>query len=210
MARTKKRPPRPRGRAVVRDRMPKARVVFCVEGKTEEQYLRKLVEERYQGHVVPVFWGSSHRSSLKNLIQTVQRQSKTDDVGEGVWIICDSDQNSVHVAQLEEWLREDAKCHRVAVTNPCIEYWLLLHYVDSPRCSNAKAAVTELRKHLTGYVKGRPLPADLLQRTNRAVERERKRSVSFGNRGVWPDGKCSQIPLLIDWLDVLVERRRTG
>lgn len=55
MARTKKRPPRPRGRAVVRDRMPKARVVFCVEGKTEEQYVRKLVEERYQGHVVPVF-----------------------------------------------------------------------------------------------------------------------------------------------------------
>ena len=209
MGKVKRRPPQRRGRTGVGIRMPKARVVFCVEGKTEEQYVRKLVEERYQEHVVPVFWGASHETSLRNLIETVQRRSKTDDIGEGVWIICDADENVAHVSQLKNWLRKNDKFHRVAVTRPCIEYWLLLHYVDSPRCSNAKAAVNELKGHVSGYAKGKPLPADLLLMTDRAVKRERTLSASFGSSNVWPNRNCSQIPDLIDWLDALAKRRQT-
>ena len=36
---------------------------------------------------------------------------------------------------------------------PCIEYWFLLHYVDTCKSYSSAAVVDELSKHVSGYCK---------------------------------------------------------
>ena len=208
MGKTKTRPRRRRGQYPPKGRLPKERVVFCVEGESEKVYIRALVEGRYGDAIVPVFWARKRESSLRNLIETARRRAKSEDIGRGVWIICDTDRNDVHRTMLEKWLEKDPGRCRAAVTDPCLEYWLLLHYTDSPRCASASTAREELKSYLPHYVKGRALPKVLIQETDQAVKRERVRQASADAGGIWPGRRCSQIPDLIAWLDDLVEKRR--
>lgn len=207
MERAKTRPRRRRGQYRSKGRLPKERVVFCVEGESEKVYIRALVEGRYGDAIVPVFWARKRESSLRNLIETARRRAKNEDIGRGVWILCDTDQNDVHRPMLEDWLEKGRGNCYAAVTDPCLEYWLLLHYVDSPHCGNVGAAQDELKKHLPHYVKGKTLPRALIHETDRAVRRERMRQTSADTSGIWPGHRCSQIPDLIAWLDELIERR---
>jgi len=210
MSKVKTRPRQRRGRSRREDRLPKMRVVFCVEGESEKVYIRTLIENRYDDAIAPVFQKS--KPSLRNLIEAAYRRVKEEeDIGRGVWIVCDTDQNDVHSAMLAEWLERGQGKYHAAMTDPCLEYWLILHYVDSPSCGSANTAQKELKKHLPHYVKGKALPVALIQKTDKAVKRERMRQASVGTSGIWPSRCCSQIPDLIKWLDELkeqLERRR--
>lgn len=111
MTRRSTRAPRRRGgRARRTGSIPlKPRVVFCVEGASEEAYLRAILNYRYDDAFAFVFWRSrGSKSSLRSLIEHVRRRLRDgEDPGDGVWIVCDTDQNSIHSALLEKWLDDD-------------------------------------------------------------------------------------------------------
>ncbi|MEU2042114.1 RloB family protein [Nocardia niwae] len=81
----------------------------------------------------------------------------------------------------------------LAVSNPCFEYWLLLHF------ENYDAALTSfrdvekrLKKHLPAYDKSAPRFADYIEGVQEAVRRAKSRSVDGGENyrtnpstGVW-------------------------
>ena len=180
-------------------------MVFCVEGASEEAYLRAILNYRYDDAFAFVFWRSrGSKSSLRSLIEHVRRRLRDgEDPGDGVWIVCDTDQNSIHSALLEKWLDDDEELHHAALTDPCLEFWLILRYAQAPVSAGARQAEKELRGHMPGYRKGRPLPADLISRVDDAVRRERRRTGGADRAGAWPRERSSQMPALIIWLDRL-------
>lgn len=172
-----------------------------MEGASERAYLQGLIEHRYDDVIVPVFWGGKGKSSLRNLVEEVRRRSRTEDCGKSVWIVCDTDQNQVHKPMVEAWLKDDPDLHHTAVSDPCLEYWLALHYQRASIPTDAAAARTELTKFLPAYKKGGELPKTLFDATQVAVDRERRRQSSADSKDPWEASGSSQLLMLIEWMD---------
>ncbi|HYR11651.1 MAG TPA: RloB family protein, partial [Longimicrobium sp.] len=67
-----------------------------------------------------------------------------------VWCVFDVDEHQRLEAALAE--AERGGIH-VAVSNPCFELWLLLHFVEQTAHLSTRQARDRLRKHLPGYDK---------------------------------------------------------
>ena len=187
---------------------PKPLVVFCVEGQSEESYIKALREFRYNNEIAFQFL-NERGTSLKNLMDACRQAVNKPDLRDcaAYWIVCDVDRNRVHADDLNGWLQEAR--NRIALSNPCLEYWLLLHFTSSPKCSNAKAALDKLRQHWPEYKKGlQPFKRfeEIVGKTEGAVRYETARQKSMERKpSVWPDGPGSRMPELIAWLDGLAE-----
>lgn len=189
---------------------PKPLVVFCVEGQSEESYIKALRGLRYNDEIVFQF-PAERGTSLKNLLEACRRAAKNPDYQDSAayWIVCDVDRNRDHARELERWL--EGERNRIALSNPCLEYWLLLHFTSSPKCSNAANAEKELKRHRPEYKKGLG-PSDkfwgrIVERTDDAVEHATTRQRSIEREpSAWLDSPGSRIPELIGWLDGLLEK----
>ncbi|WP_376700114.1 RloB family protein [Actinoalloteichus hoggarensis] len=88
----------------------------------------------------------------------------------------------------------------IAVSTPCFELWLLLHFGDQHAYPTAKQAERALRRHLPGYAKKAapdfPVEAHVI-----AVDRARR---------TLPSGASGDNPSTSVWrlLDVITETRR--
>jgi hypothetical protein len=91
-----------------------------------------------------------------------------------VWVVFDLEEpagprraQAQHATQLPR-----AGGIQFAVSNPCFEYFLLLHYESTTMAFSDCADVTKrLIQSWTGYTKGGPLPSDLLTRAPIAIGR---------------------------------------
>lgn len=119
MGRRKTRPLGRRGGSAPGSRSPKEVVHFCVEGLTEERYLRALLEHRYPEILVPRFLGRrgkgrAWKTSLVNLVRAAkqgERSWQRSERGQVIWIVADAAANEVHQAELQRWL-DDAVHHQ--------------------------------------------------------------------------------------------------
>ncbi len=205
---------RDRGRRDVGTRRIREEVHLCVEGASEEQYLRALLDHRYPGHFTPVFVGRRGRgrgcgTSLINLLKMARKHEEN--MGGAacravIWIICDVDQNEVHREALERWRREGDR-HRSALQSAALEGWLLQHFDKPRRPSTAAEAIELLSVEWPRYDKGCDIPKWLIQRTDEARRREKQLLKGQDNSGAWPVERSSQMPALIDYLDERARRR---
>ncbi len=87
------------------------------------------------------------------------------------WVVFDSEQN-LDTPQLNAALARARDLGiKVAMSAPCFEYWLLLHYVYSTRyMTNFREANDTLREHLPDYDKTKLPVEDLWNRVPTAVE----------------------------------------
>lgn len=198
---TKTRPRSHRDRRMVQARYPLDLVHFCVEGDSEQVYITDLIQHSFGDHLVAKFLGSRHQSSLKNLVNVARRQPDRGDEPVGTWIVCDADENGQHWDALQRWASTDPAVRLYAITNPCLEYWLILHFSSTANCLSADAARKELVKYLPGYKKGGAFPVSVFDNTPTALSNERCRNPELPtpDRG-WPAQRSSQMPDLIDWL----------
>lgn len=205
---------RDRGRRAVGTRRIREEVHLCVEGSSEEQYLRALLDHRYPGHFIPKFVGlrgrkRGRKTSLINLLEMARNHEKT--MGGAacravIWIICDVDQNEVHREALECWRREVDR-HRSALQSAAFEGWLLQHFDKPRRPSTAAEAIELLSVEWPRYDKGCDIPKWLIQRTDEARRREEQLLGRRDNSGAWPVERSSQMPALIGYLDERARRR---
>lgn len=185
-------------------------VVFFVEGQSEKSYIKALREFRYDNKVAFEF-PNERGTSLKNLVDACRRAAKAGKLrgSSGTWIVCDVDRNEDHFDDCDKWQRKDKEKNRIALSNPCLEYWLLLHFTSSPKCSSANAALGELKRHWPEYKKGlQPFKRfeEIVGKTEGAVRCETARQKSMGREpNSWPDSPGSQMPELITWLDGLAK-----
>jgi hypothetical protein len=82
-----------------------------------------------------------------------RRSRKTGDPNESydeVWCIFDVD---THENLREACDQAKGNDVHLAISNPCFELWLLLHFQSQTRNLDSRAALQELRHHLTNYDK---------------------------------------------------------
>ncbi len=157
MARQRARP-RPRGRRRG-FRSPRPRLLILCEGaRTEPNYFAALSQELGLAGVKV-----KGPATLKEMPEKV-RVGWTDDFDE-VWCVVDVDERGSEVRRLREELgrlrpRKNRTVHE-AVSAPCFEYWLLLHFAFTTQAfygmeggrSACEQVIHRLQDHLPGYKK---------------------------------------------------------
>jgi hypothetical protein len=78
------------------------------------------------------------KSAPEHVLDRLDEYKKEFEVGEGdqFWLVCDCDHwiKSGHIKNLAGVMREcRQKGIQVALSNPCFELWLLLHFADFPK-----------------------------------------------------------------------------
>ena len=182
----------------------KPHVVFAAEGETERAYFHALRTNRYGDRIAFTFSKTRDHSSLTKLVEAIRREGAVGGFGvTGAWIVCDVDENACHKGKLDKWLGESEK-HRAAISHPCIEYWFLLHFCESPSSGSAQGVVKELEKAWPQYRKGGQVPSELIEATDEAVRRAHQRRKSLGDDAdAWNSPQWTDMPELIAWLDEL-------
>lgn len=130
-------------------REPRTRIlVLCCGKRTEPQYFNALV-----GHVrnpsvtVKVKTGTSDPAGLVAQAKAFLDSGALDEV----WCVVDVDE--FDVARAVQSARSEPRI-RLAVSNPCFELWLLLHFQGHAAfMPNAAKAADLLRRHVPGFEK---------------------------------------------------------
>jgi hypothetical protein len=166
----RRRPPTKRGRAII--------LIVCEGVETEYRYFEAM--RRRQGLIsVSIEVVRSGRQSERLVEQAVdlrQRRARQPEAlpYEEVW--CVFDREAVHEPAdfPGAIIRADREQIALAVSNPCFEYWYLLHYRETDRpFQNADEVCELLRSNdcLPGYQKNQDVFDRLLERREQAIER---------------------------------------
>ena len=137
--------------------------VVSTEGsKTEPQYFDLLNSKSAAVHIHCL--GRRRGQSPERVLAAMdkymkevrpKRKKRRDDRDDfGAWLVIDRDQWEMdEIDQLHSWARSHPNTH-LAVSYPCFEYWLLLHFEDGDRVTGPQECIDRLKKHLPGYDKG--------------------------------------------------------
>lgn len=141
-------------------RQPRQRfLVFCEGQVTERQYfeyIRRLLKD----YLLTIEVAKDRGDPLKLVEAAVAardgaaqhaRRDRDDNLRyDQVWCVLDVDDHQRLDAALKLAAEEDI---RVAVSNPCFEFWILLHYVECRAHLTTAATQRTLKKHLPDYDK---------------------------------------------------------
>jgi hypothetical protein len=128
-------------------------------------------------------------SGLKSKIQGVETEQ--------VWCVIDGDyQDKINNARR----KADANGVRLAVSTPCFEYWVLLHFEDNATpCAKCIDTIRFLKKHVGGYQKGVCDFDPIVVNVHDAVDRAEQLRTLRASIDRLPENHnpCSEIYLLI-------------
>ncbi|MCX4248033.1 RloB family protein [Paraliomyxa miuraensis] len=141
-------------------RRPHKRFLVLCEGKnTEPQYIKgfkrwcrnPLVDvEIAPDHGVPRTLVERARDLAKEAKERARREQDDNLSYDEVWCVFDRDEHP-HVDDACQMARDNDI--EIALSNPCFELWLLLHFRESPGLQNRWDVVRMLKKFVPGYDK---------------------------------------------------------
>ena len=152
------RPRHPARRDAYKDVKPLILVV--TEGKySEPEYLKGLFHAAQNPRVkirvieaagVPVTL--TRRAAEEKLQAETEAKSERDEnrAYDQVWCVFDIDEHP-HINEAIQFADENHLA--LAVSNPCFELWLLLHFTDPPGIQNRAAIASRLKRYLPEYKK---------------------------------------------------------
>ena len=149
--------------------------VIAVEGeKTEAQYFSLFENTRIHVEVLPA--GPEGLSAPKQVLERLVKFEERFDLGKDDerWLVIDVDkQRGQFLDEVTRVARESG--YGLAVSNPCFELWLLLHFQEAePSDTGCTAVIERLRPHVGGYNKAKiNLEAYTPERIAKAAERAR-------------------------------------
>jgi hypothetical protein len=106
-----------------------------------------------------------------------------------VWVVFDMERphDKRRVLAVRAMAMKEAAGIKFALSDPCFEFWLLLHEkYTTAQFTDCDAVIKQLRRHWHGYQKGQPPTPDFLEKLPTAVlhaERCRKHHKSCGGDG---------------------------
>jgi len=164
-------------------------VIASEDDKAVKQYFELFESTRVQFNVLNTDDG---KSSPQAVLERIDKYKAENQIGEGdeFWIVTDVDHWATpgHVKNLIEVLRKSKqKGVSVAISNPCFDLWLLLHFADLPASQTRKCDdIGALIRDTVGYynklrIYELPFSMDLVER---AIAR---------SRAADPDGKILEI-----------------
>ena len=158
MANARNRHRRKGRRPAFRD--PKPTILVVSEGDvTEPEYLRGLERafsnprvtiEVAREHGVPMTLVRIAKQYKDEAEESATREKDDNLAYDSVWCVFDIDEHPT-VGEAKEMARDNGIY--LAISNPCIELWLLLHFSDSPGMQDRAAMKERLKKHVPKYDK---------------------------------------------------------
>jgi hypothetical protein len=159
-------------------------LVVCGGKRTEPDYLDAL-KRAYPAKATVVV--RTRGDSPSHCIQyAIEQRRSTADVFDEVWCVLDVDRFDLTSAGNAAKLGV-----RLAVSNPCFEFWLLLHFESSARqFGRCKEVERELRRHLPKYNKAELSFDDFRECVTKACDRAKQLAedeITFPNpsSGMW-------------------------
>lgn len=140
-------------------------LIVCEGEKTEPNYFNELIQV-YKLNTANVEVDGSSGSSPKSVFERADQlwhaEKRKGDPYDRVYCVFDRDSHYGYKETMEKISEYKPKgVFHAAVSNPCFEYWLLLHfkfttkpYTATGSSSIANAVIKELKKVMPGYKKG--------------------------------------------------------
>lgn len=129
--------------------------VVAVEGdKTEPQYFGLLNDSQsiVQINCLKGRHNSSPHGVLKRMKEHLKREALQG--SDEAWLVVDKDNwNDEQLRALFEWSQSHSN-FGLALSNPCFEYWLLLHFDEGDGISAKAECLHRLKRHIPNYSKG--------------------------------------------------------
>ena len=129
--------------------------IFIIgEGLTEQYYFHHLKQiKKYNCIVKPRFFGNTNITQIEKTVENLLQGYVT--------VICvfDADvskRNEVERRKFEKFKRKYTNTKRVIIcdTLPSIEYWFLLHFLDTNKSfTSSRKVLQELKKYIPNYEK---------------------------------------------------------
>lgn len=158
--------------------------IVCEGSRTEPQYFGQLKQLRRLRTVRVVSATPSDLTGVKRAVREAVILALGSDE---VWCVVDDDERREDIASLREYLkriqaRKPSVRVCLALSMPCFEYWLLLHFeyttrafLGTPGRSACRRVISELKRHLPDYEKNDPrLFVHLQERLPAAVARAKR------------------------------------
>ncbi len=180
------------------------RKVFAIypEGKTEQIYFKCF---ELQSKQIRIVFPEKTGNDPMSLADSAKSYKKTD--FDEIWIVADTDFSHNHRKKKEQQLKyAGIECKKnkfgFAVSNPCIEFWFLLHYKEIPKFTATEGVqgncIKALRRYYPAYEKNCFNPSILKPLTQRAIKNAK--SLDSTREGDWPQNHGSTVYLLVEKL----------
>lgn len=166
-------------------RDPRPRVLIVCEGaKTESGYFEGLRSAERLAIELKVVPAGSPKTVVEKAVELKNRALSSHDAFEQIWCVFDIDEHPKIPDAIQQ-----AQAHGVslAVSNPCFELFVLLHFQDRTAPIHRHKAQSLCRKHMPGYQKNlafdklAPLTGDALGRAAALDERHHRNGNSGAN-----------------------------
>lgn len=183
---------------------PERRIVrIFTEGEgSEPDYIRGFVREFVNSDTADVRVEDRH-GTPRTLVNWARESIRDEDVDD-VWCVFDVESPQPHPFLHESRQAADAACVRLAISNPCFEYWLLLHFRGHTKAETSHD-MESLSRRADGRAKKRidfaKYTAGVEAACRRAQHQER---CHHGAGTAFPDDNPStSMPALIEFLRAL-------
>jgi hypothetical protein len=123
--------------------------------KTECQYFSNLKQVVYNKVNIKIHLRSASKSSPIDVLSSITKAIKDRPLKKNdmAWLVVDIDNwPEQEIMKLHQWSVQSHK-HGFAVSNPCFEFWLLLHFEDGRSVNSCKDCVRKLKRILPDYDK---------------------------------------------------------
>ena len=187
MARSFQRPAHPRsvGRRII---------IACEGSRTEPGYFDSIRESKglsRKSIIIVPHVGTDPFTVVNSAVTARDEQRRRRDWGrkDEAWAVFDGDEHKLE--NPENWnnaiQRASGQGIRLAVSNPCFEFWYLLHFQEHRSHLTRQKARELLRHHVPDYEKAARLyPNPLEPLTAEAIQRAKQIAVRMGGDGLSP------------------------
>jgi hypothetical protein len=163
-------------------RTPGKTFLIVTEGKMTEPNYFEALRKRLNLSTVEVFVHHPEATDPKNLTDEAIRLSKAQKrkardgfvvAYDEVWVVYDLEKPHDERRRLHKGQKDKQRAHgvRVATSDPCFEFWLLLHHRYTTRAfADCDEVMKALKKMLPTYKKAAEIPDSVLALTPVAVE----------------------------------------
>ncbi len=165
-------------------------VIACEGEKTEEDYFKGFHSSRIKIRMLPCEDGKSSPEAVFQRIDAFKSEYDLDDHDE-LWIVIDRDRwTEAMLSQVAQ--RCVANRINLALSNPCFEVWLALHYTSEiPQDLKSKDAPGFFSALHGGYSKSTLDPTRLMPLVNDAIRNAETLDTDPESR--WPTGVGSRV-----------------
>lgn len=189
----------------VQGKKPGQRILIVCEGtKTEPSYFNALRRAlRLSGMTVdgPPRCGSAPISVVDFALQGKKRAQSEGNRYDQIWCVIDRDQHPSFMQAID---KARANGIELAVSVPCFEFWLTLHFEYTTRPSSSYNDIRpQLEKHIPDYHRVGYDASALIERRNEAVIHARRLIDARPDAAVEFPCPCTYVYLLVESIEAL-------